>query len=468
MSRSPRVLALLGACALVVASLGLASPPPLGAADAASTASAAVAWLVTQQQSDGGFEVAQFPGFETRDASLAIAENAQTSGTWSTGEARAALAAIHFGGGSGPTPLDALDAEAASDTTAGAAAKTIVLSAFPLGLDSSAFDANGDGNPVDLASKLDSGCGANTPSFGVFNDTLYGILAKTLVCGAAPPAALATVRAAQQVNGGWSFSGKPDGSDLDIDTSALAIEALVAGGANASDANVHAGLAFLAAQHQPSGAWQAFGADDPNSTALAVLGITSAGFDVTSSCWRDTVDPAAAGTPYTSPDAWTESQQQPDGHIASPNDAFPPVNTFATAQAVEGLLRSWLPIVRAPAETCAVTPPSPAPPTSSTTNPAPGDAVTLTGGGFAASTTLTVTLRSDPVVLASTTTDATGSYSVTVTIPLDTPPGVHQLVVSGLDPNGQEVSTSVDITVSAAAAGPVAADGANLQPAFTG
>jgi alpha-L-fucosidase len=115
-----------------------------------------------------------------------------------------------------------------------------------------------------------------------------------------------------------------------------------------------------------------------------------------------------------------------------------------------------------------VTPPSPAPPTSSTTNPAPGDAVTLTGGGFAASTTLTVTLRSDPVVLASTTTDATGSYSVTVTIPLDTPPGVHQLVVSGLDPNGQEVSTSVDITVSAAAAGPVAADGANLQPAFTG
>ena len=59
---------------------------PAQAADPASqaTADAAVAWLKTQQQSDGGFELAMFPGFETRDASLAIAEDAQTGTTWST------------------------------------------------------------------------------------------------------------------------------------------------------------------------------------------------------------------------------------------------------------------------------------------------------------------------------------------------------------------------------------------------
>ena len=42
-----------------------------------STASSATAWLLTQQQTDGGFEVAGSPGFETPDAILAIAENAQ-------------------------------------------------------------------------------------------------------------------------------------------------------------------------------------------------------------------------------------------------------------------------------------------------------------------------------------------------------------------------------------------------------
>ena len=80
--------------ALTVALFSFASLSVNGAANAAdpaskSTADAAVAWLETQQQPDGGFEVAQFPGFETRDAALAIAEDAQTGSTWSTSEALA-------------------------------------------------------------------------------------------------------------------------------------------------------------------------------------------------------------------------------------------------------------------------------------------------------------------------------------------------------------------------------------------
>jgi hypothetical protein len=192
----------------------------------------------------------------------------------------------------------------------------------------------------------------------VFTDTLYAILAKKLVCGAVPAAALATVRDAQQSNGGWNFNGDPTGTDLDIDTSALAIETLVAGGAGPSDPNVHAALTFLADNQQADGAWQSFGSDDPNSTSLAILGITATGFDVTSSCWRDTVEPAKAGSAYAGPDAWLESQQQSDGRIQSPNDGFG-INTFATSQTVEGLLRSWLPIVRASAPTCAVVPTPP-------------------------------------------------------------------------------------------------------------
>jgi hypothetical protein len=355
------------ACFVALAALLLAAP-----ARAADPPGAAVDWLKTQQQSDGGFEVAGFPGFETRDAALAIAEQSQTGSVWNASQARAAVAALHFGGGSGPTPLDALDTFAATITTAGAAAKTIVLTAEPLGFDPAAFDPAGNGSPVNLVAKLDAGCSANSATFGAaFSDTLYAILAKKFVCGATPSNALATVRNAQQANGGWNFSGDNTGTDVDPDTTALALEALVAGGATASDSAAHAALVFFATNQQSSGAWQSFGSDDPNSTSLAILG---AGFDLTSSCWRDTVAPDRRGTAYVDPDTWLVSQQQVDGRIASPNDGFG-INTFATSQTVEALLRRWLPVVHAPAQTCSTpipttttTPPTTTPP--STTNTA--------------------------------------------------------------------------------------------------
>ena len=363
--------------ALTVAVFSFASLAVNGAADAAdpaskSTADAAIAWLETQQQSDGGFELAMFPGFETRDAALAIAEDAQTSPTWSPSEALDALAALHYGG-AGPTPLDALDDFAATITTAGAAAKTIVLSASPLGLDPAAFDPGDDGSPVNLVALLDSGCSADTASFGpAFSDTLYAALAKKLVCGAPPPAALTTIRSGQQADGGWNFLGDPTGTDIDPDTTALAVEALVAGGAGASDSQVAAALGFFVANQQASGAWQSFGTDDPNSTSLSILAITAAGFDADTSCWRDTVVPASVGTTYESPSAWLRSQQLTTppadaGRIASPNDGFG-VNTFATSQTVQGLLHAWLPITRAASQTCEVplTPVTPATPSGPT------------------------------------------------------------------------------------------------------
>ena len=131
------------------------------------------------------------------------------------------------------------------------------------------------------------------------------------------------------------------------------------------DPAVHNALVFFATNFQANGAWQFFGADDPNSTAMAILGLTAAGYDVTTSCWRDTLAPALAGTAYTSPDAWLRSQQLttgPDaGRVQSPSDSFG-VNTLATSQFVEALLRSWLPVTRAAAQSCA-TPPPPPPPT---------------------------------------------------------------------------------------------------------
>ena len=67
----------------------------------------AVAWLVDQQEADGGFELADFPGFETPDAVLAIAQQAQVEPAWSKPLARAAVDAVVST--DGKTPLDQLD-----------------------------------------------------------------------------------------------------------------------------------------------------------------------------------------------------------------------------------------------------------------------------------------------------------------------------------------------------------------------
>ena len=74
--------------------------------------------------------------------------------------------------------------------------------------------------------------------------------------------------------------------------------------------------------------------------------------------------------------------------------------------------------------------------TAEVSNPQPqqGQTVQVTGGKevpFAPDQELTVELRSDPVVLGSTRSEANGSYIAEVTIPEDAPPGEHEIVVSG-------------------------------------
>ena len=267
MSSSRRVLAVIGALALSLFVLSASADRRRSCFDT-TAATAAVAWLETQQQSDGGFETVGFPGFETRDAALAIAgAGADRLVVEHEPGATRRSRRLHFGGGSGPTPLDALDDYAATITTAGEAAKTIVLSAGPLGLDPSAFDAANDGSPVDLTAKLDSGCAANTASFGTFSDTLYSVIAKKLVCGVAPSNAVATIRAAQQADGGWNFSATRLASGADPDEIGLALMALVAGGASGTDADGAAARSRCSAtSQQPSGAWIDFFGTEGNAS----------------------------------------------------------------------------------------------------------------------------------------------------------------------------------------------------------
>ena len=102
--RLPAVLGVLSTAVAVV--LPFVPAPAAGAADPPFDVAGAAAYLRSQQQPDGGFETAGFPGFETPDAALALAEAAQTGAAWNTIEARAGVqAAVR----DGKTALDYLD-----------------------------------------------------------------------------------------------------------------------------------------------------------------------------------------------------------------------------------------------------------------------------------------------------------------------------------------------------------------------
>ncbi len=339
MSFTRRRRALIGALALTLV-LSACKFTGFGDPAAKSTAATATAWIKTQQQPDGSFEVAAFPGFETPDAILAIAEDAQQQSDWNVGQARRAVQAVKVGGRSA---LDAIDDFAESGITAAQAAKLIVLVAKPLGYSPAAFNPQGD-TPTNLLAIVNAGRKADG-SYGAFNGTLYAVLARVLTKSTVPATTLALIRGAQHDDGGWNYAGDRSATEPDVDTTALAVQVLVAAGATPTDTAVRQGLGYLARTLQANGGWASFGSDDPNSTSTAVLAVTAAGYDVNAPCWRDRFAPTLAATPYTSPVSWLRSQQRPDGHIAGPADDYPPVNTFATSQTVEALRRGWLPVV---------------------------------------------------------------------------------------------------------------------------
>jgi hypothetical protein len=299
-----------------------------------------------------------FP-FYTYDAVLAIAEHGQTGPTWSTTEALDAVDG--FENVDGDDPLAFMDLMADNIAGPGDAAKTVVLLAGPLGLPFDAYNPGGDAGTVDLVAAIGSPApdGSYAPDFA-FNDTLYAALATKLISGAVVPATVDYVKAGQKVDGSWSYDHDAGTTtDADIDTTGLSLMVLLASGLGPDDDAVHLGLRYLAEQLQPAGYWNFFGEASVESSSRAMLAIAAAGFDVNSSCWRDTVAPKLAGAPFVGADAAIEAFANDNGSIAAPM-AFNV--TYSTSQAVEGLERSWLPITVDAPRTCVVpTPDVPTP-----------------------------------------------------------------------------------------------------------
>lgn len=108
----------------------------------------------------------------------------------------------------------------------------------------------------------------------------------------------------------------------------------------------------------------------------------------------------------------------------------------------------------------------------STTNPLPGESITVTGSNFTANAEIRLELRTQTFVLGTVTSSATGAFSKDVTLP-DGVTGLHTIVAIGGSPSvpGCPANPSVAIEIQAAAGGavnPPGTGGGGGGTAFTG
>jgi CshA-type fibril repeat protein len=83
----------------------------------------------------------------------------------------------------------------------------------------------------------------------------------------------------------------------------------------------------------------------------------------------------------------------------------------------------------------------------------PGQDITVIGTGFAPFSTASVIIYSTPTNLGSTTTDASGSFSLPVTVPGNLAVGAHTFLASGVDATGSARMMALPITVAPTEAG---------------
>lgn len=303
---------------LALALVLVSALPALAAVDTA----AALDYLKTQQNSDGGFG----SGFSPDSALGSTAD---------------ALLAIVAAGGDpaafdqdGNTPLTYLAANAASAATAGDLAK-LIMAAIAAGENPRQFGG------VDSVAKLEALTGADGRIGGdmdTFVSHLLAVLALASAERPVPAAAVDAIKNAQQDGGAWAWDGSAETAG-DTNTTAFAVQALIAAGEAADSEAVANALAYYQAIQNDDGGWpyqspSDFGTDtDANSTAVSIQALLAAGIEPAS--WS-----AAGGN---SPIATLEAFQNESGAFAW-QAAVPDDNLLATVQALPALAGKAFPL----------------------------------------------------------------------------------------------------------------------------
>ncbi len=205
---------------------------------------------------------------------------------------------------------------------------------------------------------------------------------------------------------------------------------------------------------------QEFGIDDTNgdqwtrATSQAILGLGTPTFGEISAAGATPALPAAPAcapttTPPTTPTS-TAASSAPSSSASSSR----PASSASTSRSSTSSAASTPGTSSTPATTARSTASSAHPAGArlvlSPPQVAPGGHLQVTITGVDGPLTGTVELRSDPVLLGNIVTDADGTGSTTVTIPLDTPVGTHHIVVAI---GGVEVSAELVVRVELAATG---------------
>jgi len=289
---------------------GHAWPTVLPPAPPITAASAALEWLRPRQSSaDGGYGD---PG-STVETLLAVAADGYDAAGWRRSAQSPSLGAYLSGRGA-----------AYANSSAGAAAKMAVA----LAADNGCWPV-GAMRPLDYYSSTTGIFGA---SFGG-GPQAWAILGTRALSQAVPASAIGVLKSAQQADGGWEWS---PGWGSDTNSTALAMQALIAAGEPVTASAVISSLNFLDTAQNDDGGFPyatADAASDANSTAYVVQALLVAGQDPLSGTWVMT---------ESNPISYLLSMQLPDGGFEwQPGSGS---NQAATRQAVPALLGQPFPL----------------------------------------------------------------------------------------------------------------------------
>jgi hypothetical protein len=242
--------------------MAMATPVLAIAPDAA--VDEATTWLKTQQNADGGFSNGFTPESNlstTTEAVIAMAAAGQDPGVAASG---------------GASALDYVYGQMQSGGVDGVGLRSrVVLALVSAGLDPANFAGQ------DLVGQIQAAYEAETGSYGgsIFDQTL-AMLALANAGRSVPAGAVDYLMAYQTTDGAWNFQGDTAALSGDTNTTAMAVQALVAAGQKDQTGEA---LAYLKRVQNDDAGWpyqnpSPYGTEtDANSTALVLEAIYAVG-----------------------------------------------------------------------------------------------------------------------------------------------------------------------------------------------